>query len=358
MSAVPRRLLLLNTDLERGGTPTVVRELAKRLHDPPRVHVEVACLAKWGPVAGELAEAGIRVTPLGAARASDIWVVRRLIDLVRQRGIDTVYSLLVHANAIAAAARPACSGVRFFQSIQTTQAYPAWHWRVQRFVHHAAERIIVPSPSVAEAARSRAKVPATKISIIPNAIDPVDFAASPIPAADLRPYPIGFLGRLDPVKMVPDLISAVALLGDLVHLHVFGEGPERPAIERAVRLMKVEKRVTLHGSVPRPQDALGRIGLLVLPSISEGMPMVLIEAMAAGVPVIGRDVPGVNDLIVDGENGLLAASLEVPALAKVIERLVNDAQLRCRLIERARRDVAERFCWPKVLQQYRDIFEL
>ena len=86
--------------------------------------------------------------------------------------------------------------------------------------------------------------------------------------------------------------------------------------------------------------------------------MVLIEAMAAGVPVIGRDVPGVNDLIVDGENGLLAASLEVPALAKVIERLVNDAQLRCRLIERARREVAERFCWPKVLQQYRDIFEL
>ena len=176
MSGVPRRLLLLNTDLERGGTPTVVRELARRLHDPPRVHVEVACLAKWGPVAAELTEAGISVTALGAARPSDLWAVRRLIDLVRQRDIDTVYSLLVHANAIAAAIKPACGGVRFFQSIQTTQAYPAWHWRVQRIVQHAAERIIVPSPSVAQAAQTRAKVPAAKITIIPNAIDAADFA--------------------------------------------------------------------------------------------------------------------------------------------------------------------------------------
>ena len=99
--------------------------------------------------------------------------------------------------------------------------------------------------------------------------------------------------------MVPDLLQAVSQLGDLVHLHLFGDGPEREAIHRTTRLLNLESRVTLHGSIPRPQDALSQIGLLVLPSISEGMPMVLIEAMAAGVPVIGRNVPGVKDVIVE-----------------------------------------------------------
>src|SRR4051794_484999 len=76
---VSQRILLLLTDLEIGGTPTVVRELAIRLNDPPRVHVEVACLAKWGPVADQLREAGVEVTALGAAGVRDVGVIRRFI---------------------------------------------------------------------------------------------------------------------------------------------------------------------------------------------------------------------------------------------------------------------------------------
>lgn len=349
-----RRLLLLNTDLELGGTPTVVRELALRLHDPPRWHVEVACLGKWGPIADQIRNAGRDVTALGARGISDVWVIRRLIDLIRERNIDTVLSFLLHANSIAAAAKPACVGVRFFQSIQTTQAYPAWHWRVQRFVHHAAEKIIVPSASVARVAMERANVPANKIITIPNVVDPADFSPSPLPALSPRPYPIGFIGRLDPVKMVPDLLQAVGQLGDLVHLHLFGDGPEREAIHRTIRLLNLESRVTLHGSIPRPQDALSQIGLLVLPSISEGMPMVLIEAMAAGVPVIGRNVPGVKDVILDGETGLLAPSLLIPDLAETIHRLVTDPGLRSRLTQNATKRMRMCYTWETVLTRYKE----
>src|SRR3954469_16797325 len=83
---VRRRLLILNTDLELGGTPTVVREIATRLHAPPETGVEVACLGKWGPVADQIQRGGIEVTALGAKGISDLWVVRRLIDRVRGRG--------------------------------------------------------------------------------------------------------------------------------------------------------------------------------------------------------------------------------------------------------------------------------
>ena len=102
----PRRILLLLTDLQIGGTPTVVRELATRLHRPAGgVHVEVACLKGWGPVADPLRDAGVTVTAFGATRPWQLpGVVRRVRRLVRERSIDTVFSFLVHANAVAAVA--------------------------------------------------------------------------------------------------------------------------------------------------------------------------------------------------------------------------------------------------------------
>ena len=251
-----RRLLLLNTDLELGGTPTVVRELAKRLNEVPELSVEVACLSAGGPVAEHLREAGIEVTAFGARRAIELrGVVRQLVELIQSKRIDVVFSFLMHANAVAAMARGKCEA-RFIQSIQTTQPYPRWHWWVQRFAQRAAERIVVPSASVARAAQQRAGVPEGEIVIIPNAIDLADFTPSALPASDVRPFPIGFLGRLDPVKRVGDLVSAVGRLGDLVHLHIFGDGPERGAIEAMVRSLRLHDRVTLHGAVSRPQEAL------------------------------------------------------------------------------------------------------
>ena len=150
---MPRRILLLITDLEIGGTPTVVRELALRLHAPPEVEVEVACLAKWGPVADQIKAAGLPVTSLDARGPRHLpRVVRRLRTLVRERGVDTVFSFLVHANFVAALASRKLTGVQFLQSIQTTQPRPRWHWRLQRHIWKYAEVVVVPSDSVAEAA--------------------------------------------------------------------------------------------------------------------------------------------------------------------------------------------------------------
>jgi glycosyltransferase involved in cell wall biosynthesis len=111
----------------------------------------------------------------------------------------------------------------------------------------------------------------------------------------------------------------------------------------------------MHGPVQRPQEALGEIGLLVLPSISEGMPMVLIEAMASGVPVLGRDVPGVRDVIENGRTGTLASSLSTGALAAEIRRVIEDAPLREQLSNAARAEVERRYTWGAVLDQYRKV---
>jgi glycosyltransferase involved in cell wall biosynthesis len=348
------RILLLITDLQIGGTPTVVRELAIRLHHTG-VEIEVACLSTWGPVADQLRNAGVTVTALNARGATDLKILPRLIRLIRSRKFTTVFSFLMHANAMAAAASMFVREVRWIQSIQTTQPRPRWHWLVQRIAQHAAGDIVVPSPSVANLATQWSHVSPDKIVVIPNAIDPAEWAdaPSPVPATDPRPYPITFLGRLDPVKDVPTLVQAVAQLSPLVHLHVYGQGNDRSRIESAIASLNAP--VTMHGAIEQPQSALAQSGLLVLPSLAEGFGLVLIEAMAAGVPVVATDVPGIRDVVQHERTGLLTPPSNAPALATAIRRMVDERQLRTRLIQQAADNVRIRFTWDAVLQRYRDL---
>ncbi|MEZ0267211.1 MAG: glycosyltransferase family 4 protein [Phycisphaerae bacterium] len=355
---MPRRILLLNTDLEIGGTPTVVRELAWRLRDWAGAHVEVAGLGPTGPLQKQLWARNVKCTALGARGPRDfprtLW---RLLRLVKQERIDTVLSFLVHANTVAAALRPLYPRARYLQSIQTTQPNPRWHWRLQRLAAVAADRVIVPSPSIAAVARRWAGVPAEKLVVIPNVVDPGDFRLTHVPPARNQ-IRIGFLGRLDPIKRIPDLIAATSLLPPSFELHVFGDGPERPSIESEIARLNLAARVTLHGTIPRPQDALAKIDLLVLPSAAEGFGLVLIEAMAAGVPVVASDAPGIRDVVRNGETGLLVPVGAPAELARAIERISSDARLRNQLIIAGRADVDRCFSWQGVWSAYQDVLRL
>jgi glycosyltransferase involved in cell wall biosynthesis len=347
---MPRRILLLITDLEIGGTPTVVREVATRLRDA-QTHIEVASLKDLGPVGAQLAARGIDVTAMNASHVLSLpMVARRLRKLILARRIDTVLSFLVHANVAASLATPA--NVRLFQSIQTTQPRPGWHWIAQQIVSAKAERIVVPSPSVVDISHKRSSIARERFAVIPNAVDAADFARSEIPVLAPADYPIGFIGRLDPVKRILDLCEAVQPISDRVTLHVYGDGPLRSKVERR-NPFDDWQAVAYMGIVRRPQEALREIGLLVLPSEAEGFGLVLIEAMAAGVPVIGTDVPGIRDVIQHEINGLLVPLGSPPALTKAIERVIDDPALRSRLIEGGLRTVREKYTWDMVLPQYR-----
>ena len=346
-----QRVLLLITDLKIGGTPTVVRELAKRLH-ARGWPVEVACLSEWGPVADQLAQAGVPVEALGARTSIDLRIVPRLVQLIRRQDYQTVLSFLIHANAVAAAASLLTRDVRYLQSIQTTQPRPKWHWLAQRVAHHAAWRVVVPSESVARVAGERSDIASTKIVVIPNAVDADRFAGITPQPREGVPFPIGFIGRLDPVKRLGDLVEAAGILGTAVRLDIFGEGSERPAIERLIAARGLGDRVILHGAIDRPEDALSQVGVLVLPSEAEGFGLVLIEAMAAGVPVVATRVPGIVDVVEHERTGLLVEPARPDELAAAIRRVMNDGLLRDRLIEAGRAEVRRRFSWDSVLPRY------
>ena len=360
-----RRILLLITDLQIGGTPTVVRELAIRLQ--PFAHVEVACLKKWGPVANPLRDAGMTVTALDAAR---VWhlprTVRRVRELVREHRIETLLSFLLHANAVAAAALRLCPSVLGIQSIQTVQAKPAWHWRLQGMVQGCAGKIVMPSHAIVRVAGERSGVPAEKCVVIPNAVDPASYEQTRVFAGPVKR--IGYIGRLDPAKRPGLLLGMMRRVDETVELHYFGDGPARASLEAAARATATRGRVVFHGTVAGPSDALRQIDCLMLPSAVEGFGLVLIEAMAAGVPVIACGAGGVLEVVTHMENGVLVrredygnpigGASEADGYYEAFLEVRDDVSLRTRLITNGLQTVRERFSWDVVLPQYRKLLEV
>jgi len=113
-----------------------------------------------------------------------------------------------------------------------------------------------------------------------------------------------------------------------------------------------------HGTTDTPGEALKQIDMLVLPSDAEGFGLVLIEAMAAGVPVVATNVPGIRDVVTHEQTGLLVPPRRPDQLAQAIQRIEEDPPLRHRLVVNAIEDVRRRFSWDTVLPEYRKLLEV
>ena len=349
------RLLIINTDLEIGGTPTVVRELALRLRE--WIDVDVVSLKTVGPIGGQLQQAGVNVTALNAQSTFDLMRVRReLIEVIQSFQYDTVFSFLVHSNTLAALARKRCPNVsKWIQSIQTTQSRPRWHWQIQKFASRAADLVVVPSESVAQIACKRCAIPRQRVIVIPNAIDIDQFAVARHAVFSQQTHRIVFVGRLDPIKRIDDLIDAITMLPDSFKLDIWGDGAERTRLEAIIARRQLDERVKLHGATTKLLSVYQQADVLVLPSDAEGFGLVLIEAMAAGVPVVATNAPGIRDVVQDQQSGLLVPPRDSNLLARAILKLSNDHSLQERLIENGLKHVNQNFSWERVIECYRKI---
>jgi glycosyltransferase involved in cell wall biosynthesis len=151
-----------------------------------------------------------------------------------------------------------------------------------------------------------------------------------------EPLRILTVGRLHPQKSHHVLVQAVASLRDRgvdVTVTLVGEGPTRGQLERQIAALRLEDRVRLVGAVG--QSDIGEYfrvhDIFCLASVSEGLPVVLMEAMAAGLPVVTTRITGVPELVEDGRTGLLVPPARPEALADALQRVVEDPELRTRL---------------------------
>lgn len=171
------------------------------------------------------------------------------------------------------------------------------------------------------------------VRVIPNGVPlPGPTASVARPTGD---FLVGGVGRLHAQKGFDVLVRAVARVSD-VHLVLVGDGPERTALEALAADVGVADRVTVTGWVPAATDWLPALDVVALPSRFEGLPLVLLEAMMQGRPVVGTTVGSMGDALRDGDTGLVVPVDDEVALAGALARLRDDPALRARLGEGAR----------------------
>jgi glycosyltransferase involved in cell wall biosynthesis len=205
----------------------------------------------------------------------------------------------------------------------------------------AAARVLVLSGDQAAFVERTYQVPAGRISVVPKGVAEAQFR-EPRPArADGGALKVLYVGRLGVEKNVGRLIDAVSLAQQDVQLRVVGDGPQRAElIRRAAQAgVEVEFSGPLYGAAL--DLAYEQADLFVLPSDGEGMPMAVLEAMAAGLPVLATDVPGTRELV-RGRGSLVAP--EAAALAAGLDELAADAPLRTRLARQCA-EAARDYSW-------------
>lgn len=171
---------------------------------------------------------------------------------------------------------------------------------------------------------------------------------------------LGSVGRLVPIKDHPTLFEALALLGTEghpPHLVVVGDGEEREELRRLAGRLNLAARIHFLGWRHDLETILGGLDVVICSSRNEGTPVALIEAMAAGVPVLSTDVGGVGDLVVHGETGWLVPPGDPPAMAQGVRRLLADPEFRARLAAAAQVVALERHDAKGLIHRMETLYE-
>jgi glycosyltransferase involved in cell wall biosynthesis len=249
--------------------------------------------------------------------------------------------------------------------VQATLRTPFYN-RLDRFCLPHYDRVICVSEDLRAACLFRG-VAESRCVLVPNAIDTDQFRRGrPATAAKAAlGFPpgcllIGAVGRLSGEKGFDVLIGAADRLvreGRDVGLAIAGEGPELRRLQDLIDGLGRGNRFRLLGYVADPSPLYEAMDAYALSSLSEGLPNVLLEAMAFEVPVVATRVAGVPRLLDDGEDGLLVAPGSVDELAAALGRLLHDDTLRARLQASARRTVEGRYSFAARMEKIRDLYD-
>jgi glycosyltransferase involved in cell wall biosynthesis len=304
----------------------------------------------------------------------DLASLGKLVQLFRQLRPDIVHTHTAKAGALGRlAARLA--GVP--KSVHTFHGHALEGYfspaatqlflRIERVLARMTDRIVTVSPRLRHSLLAMRIGRPEQVEVIPLGLDLDRFLQMPRSRADLRlslripagAALLGIVGRLVPIKDHPTLLQALALFpdsGQSPHLLVVGDGERREELRRLTHELGLASRVHFLGWRDDLEAILGGLDVVICCSRNEGTPLALIEAMAAGVPVISTDVGGVGDLVSHGKTGWLVPPGDPAALAHGIEILQDDPGLCRRLVAAARSAVLERHHVSGLIQRMETLY--
>jgi glycosyltransferase involved in cell wall biosynthesis len=354
--------------LNVGGAEMLAARLARRLKRECRFLF--ACLDERGTLGEALAGEGFPVHVLERRSGLDWRCAWRLGRLLRRERVDVIHAHQYTPFFYAVLARQLYrrAPIMFTEHGRHFPDYPRRKRMLfNRLMLRKRDRVVGVGKAVADALIANEGMPAPRVEVVYNGIDTDAFAAACADCAGLRreldlreaDFVIIQVARLDYLK---DHAAAVRTMHRLAsstpraRLLLVGEGPERGKIEALVRELGLEGHVRFLGLRQDVARLLPAADVFLLTSISEGIPLTVIEAMAAGLPVVSTRVGGLAEVVEEGATGLLAPAGDDAALAAHLHRLVEDAELRRRLGQGGQIRAGALFSERQMHARYRDLY--
>jgi glycosyltransferase involved in cell wall biosynthesis len=365
------RIMQVTANLGQGGGQRMMYNLTAQLRSRG---FEVAAVSLYGPQGWQLeerlAKEKIPVWYLGKRRGTDLRMPSRIRDAVRFFRPD-----IVHTHLCLHYVFPSLSGRRplgHVHSDHSTLEYDrrSKHWRVMRWLHRLAYRSgVVPIAVSREIAEKLARfygVPDCRV--IPNGIPTADYCRSDTMRYTLRSE-LGFqkddvlfvcVARLAYLKnhaMLLEAFSRGLSASQRAHLLLAGEGELMQPLETKVRELRLLGKVHFLGLRGDVRGVLSAADVFVLASRSEGHPLALMEAMAAGLPCVGTDVGGVPELIEDQVTGVLVKAGDCHGMAAAMVRLLDNPTERLTMAQAAKQRAQEHFSSARMTDAYVQVYE-
>ncbi len=359
-----KRLLHIIPTLDQAGAEKQLSLLVRGL-DSEVFETHVCVLTRTGPLAADLEAAGIPIWPIGKRWKLDPFALRRLVQLMRRLRPDLVHTWLFAGNSYGRAAALRAGVPCVVATERCVDPWKVWHeLAIDRSLARRTATIVVNSNGVRDFYVAHG-LPADKFTCIPNGIGaatPSSLSRDALLAQLGLPSNarlMGAVGRLWPQKRVKDLIWMADLLKVVRpdrHLLIIGEGPQRARLERFRHVIGIEDRVHFLGHRTDVPEIMPHFDLLLLASSYEGLPNSVMEAMAAGVPVVATDIPGNRDLVVENVTGYLVPPGDRGAFAKCAQQILDDKELAQRLGAGGKQRIAEHFTIEKMVASHAELY--
>jgi sugar transferase (PEP-CTERM/EpsH1 system associated) len=372
-SALQSRLLRVThlvLSLDNGGLERVVLELVRGGvgggHD-----VSVICLERPGMLAGDVRNAGAAVHCLDKSPGIRPRIASGISRLLRRLRPHVIHTHQIGALAYAGPAAYWC-GIPVVTHTEHGKHYSnRWKTRLLgRVASRFAHQVCCVSEDILQEVISQGVAPSTKCRFIPNGIDTSRFSQPSHSVGSLRTRAgvpadaivVGTVGRLTEIKNQSSLLRAfAALLATFAtipfHLLIVGDGPEWQNLNQLADQLGIRNAVTFAGYQSQPELYLGLMDIFALSSRSEGMPLAVLEAWAAGLPVVATSVGGVPRLIEHGKTGLLVEFDNIGEMTASIAQLATNPELRDQLGRVGQQLVGESYGSQKMCDNYQQVYE-
>lgn len=354
------RIVEVIDSLRPGGAERMTLDLASALQGRGHV-VRLVCLrtsGDWGKLAAEM---GIEVAAIEKPEGFSIAALHRMVGLFRRWQPDVVHThnpLVHHYGSLAAKLSGDASVVSTLHGINNISLKPGLRECIYRLMSPFTDQVIAVCGSAYEHFSQSTMIPSYKLARIDNGVPLEPFLNIPVTRSSGE-FVFGSVGRLVPMKDQSSLIDAFSMIANEhphSRLEILGDGPLRPVLEQKIAALNLKDRVRLRGYSADVAGFLRGIHTFVLSSVTEGLPLSVLEAMAGGLPIVATDVGGMSELVLKAGCGWLCPPSAPERLAKMLQQAIESGD-RERLGTRGRKFVQERYSVSHMTEQYERLFQ-